>query len=264
MAEMSCEVAVDLVLDNAGLRSHPFFTPTSEVQVFDVEAAWEVARAWRDITKAFMLTTVASLGVLAHDMVNESTPDIRYLITLQTGLRVIGDDLNNLDPVFAKFAPAGVAGIHYVWWEDTVLHPLTAALPDPDATATRTRPAGVQGLLDNMAELAGDPIGAAVQLRVVEDIALDIAIAFRRLFGEVGRVGGVGGVGDLAWIEAHIEAEVVHRAQVSDDETGMTAIAATPAEQQALLAATTEYATSWARALDDMAARAGAPAGRPT
>ena len=254
MTQPDCEAAVDQILAEAGLRSHPFFAPPPGAVAPGPQAAWQIARAWGEITKAFMFTTIASLGVLAAEMVTEPAPATHRLTALQTGFRVIGDDLTNLDPIFAKTAPEGTAGIHYLWWAGTIMAPLASALPTPP-DGDRPLPPGVQGLLDNMRRLARSPSGAAVQLRVVEDIALDIATAFRALFSQV-TAGGTTlfGDGDLAWIDAHIEAEVVHRATVSDHETGMTTIAATPAEQQQLLTATTEYATNWARALHDLAA----------
>lgn len=255
MTQPDCEATINQILADAGLRSHPFFAPPPAAGALDPEVAWEIARAWGEITKTFMFTTIASLGTLAAEMAAEPAPAAHRLTALQTGFRVIGDDLTNLNPIFGKSAPDGVAGIHYLWWAGTILQPLAGALPVPPPADVRPLPPGVQGLLDNMNRLARSPIGAAVQLRVVEDIAFDIATAFRAVFSQVAANGTpLFGDGDLAWVDAHIEAEVVHRANVSDHETGMTTIAATPTEQQQLLATTTEYATNWARALDDLAA----------
>ncbi len=256
MTELDCEASVDRILDQAGLRPHPFFTMAPDAVADDAGTAWEIARAWHEITKAFMFTTIASLGTLAAELAAEPAPSSRRLTALQTGFRVIGDDLTNLNPIFGKVAPDGVGGIHYLWWADTILGRLADAIPEQKAAQSGSLPPGVQGLLDNMGRLARSPIGAAVQLRVVEDIALDIATAFRHLFGQVRANGSAlfADAGDLAWVDAHIEAEVVHRANVSDHETGMTTIAATAAEQQELLTATAEYAANWARALDDLAA----------
>lgn len=254
MTAPDCEATVNQILADAGLRTHQFFTPQPAAAALDPQAAWEVARAWGEITKAFMFTTIASLGTLAAELAAEPAPATHRLTALQTGFRVIGDDLVNLNPVFGKSAPDGVAGIHYLWWVGTVLQPLADVLPAAAADA-RPLPPGVRGLLDNMDELARSPIGAAVQLRVVEDIAFDIATAFRALFRQVTAAGtALFDDADLTWIDAHIEAEVMHRSQVSDDETGMTTIAATPAEQQQLLTTISGYATNWARALDDLAA----------
>ncbi len=267
MTALDCdatEASIDKIILDAGLRPHPLFTTQPQVDAPDPDHALDVAVAWAEMTRTFMLTTIASLGVLAAELAAEPVPAPNRLTALQTGFRVIGDDLININPIFGAGAPRGVEGIHYRWWKCTIVDPLTAALPAARERGLDSKP-GVQGLLDTMRRLARSPIGAAVQVRVVEDIALDIATAFRFLFSRVTVDGEpLFAEADLGWIDAHIEAEVLHRAEVSDDETGMTTIVGALAEQQELLSATAEYAASWARALDDLidAPAAGPASGR--
>jgi len=101
-----------------------------------------------------------------------------------------------------------------------------------------------------------------VQLRVVETIALDIAVAFRRMYGKV-TAGGEKVFTEkeqFAWIDAHIKAETVHAAQVSDDETGMTTLVTDDAEAAEFLRLVEEYAGSFSRALKCFAQRLAEPA----
>src|SRR5258706_15832169 len=141
--------------------SNAFFLAAKEVQSLDGESALLIAERWRDMTKTFMLTTIAGLGVMACEADSQTMPRRSLLEAMQTGFGVIGDDLCNVMPVFRRAAPPGADGVHYVWWEKTIVRPLRERLP-----ATRNRaaahPAGVARLIENMRRLASHPLGAAV------------------------------------------------------------------------------------------------------
>lgn len=215
------------------------------------DAALAVARQWREMTRAFMFTTIAGLGLMARDFEAADDPGREVLGAFRTAFTVIGDDLANLAPEFAGTAPAGVSGIHYLWWADSIVTPLEEVAGD----VPPRMPAAVAELVAEMRRMSGERLGAAVQLRVVEAIALDIAVAFRRMYAKV-LVDGrqvFPTPASLAWIDAHIRAETGHAASVSDGETGMTAVAATEAERAEFLRLATGYAEAWARALDEFA-----------
>ncbi|MEW9513666.1 DUF6202 family protein [Streptomyces bacillaris] len=259
------EARVTAIIREAGLcrPENRFFHDARTVESVTPAAALKVGRQWQAMTKAFMFTTVASLGLMARRFHHESAPDQEVLGAFQTAYLVIGDDLANLAPEFSAVSPKGVSGVHYVWWEDSILKPLTGEVSHADAAAAEQLPPGVQALLANMEQLADSPLGAAVQLRVVEAIALDIAVAFRRVYSKV-RVNGDSPYTEdktLSWIDSHIKAETVHAKSVSDDETGMTVIASTAQERADLLTLAEEYAGNWAMALNEFAdALAEAPA----
>ncbi|MGQ4490555.1 DUF6202 family protein [Streptomyces sp. 372A] len=248
---------VEAAIDAAGLRraDHRFFDAARRAVEVPHEGALAVAHRWRAMTKSFMFTTLAGLGVLAARLNREAEPSRTLLSAFQTVYQVIGDDLANAAPEFSAVAPEGPAGVHYVWWDDTVLAPVAALVPGDVRERAAELPAEVTGLLDNMDRLAAEPLGAAVQLRVVETIALDIAVAFRRMYGKV-ESDGVAifrADGALDWVDSHIRAETVHAAQVSADDTGMTSLVASPAEAEEFKRLTEEYAANWSRALGSFA-----------
>jgi hypothetical protein len=215
--------------------------------------ALAIARDWREIAKAFMLNTIRGIGVIAESAAREPNPSHAVLGTLQTMFRVIGDDLNNALPVFRDVAPKGVAGIHYVWWEDAIVKPVLAHCSEEEARSALAASPGVSRLIDGMGALCQSPLGAVVHLRVVEAIALEIAIAFKRVFARA-EAGGrrlFPRPADLDWMNTHIRAEVTHHAEVSGDETAVTALAQTLAAQEEMLALAARYAQMWGEALAD-------------
>ncbi|MFI6801601.1 DUF6202 family protein [Streptosporangium canum] len=243
------------VVRRAGLcrPENRFFQRARALESVEADAALTIARHWQAITKAFMFTTISSLGVMARGFSGQPAPDREVLGAFQTAFRVIGDDLDNFAPEFNSVSPDGAAGIHYLWWEDSIVAPLAALAPGAHAQEPAE---GVRELLANMDRLAGSHLGAAVQLRVVETIALDIAVAFRRIFSRVLVDGGkvFASAGSLAWIDSHIRAETGHAQSVSDHETGMTVIAESERDRAELVRLATEYVANWARALDHFAA----------
>lgn len=246
---------ISQIIANAGLcrSDNRFFQNARSVVQVAPLAALRIGLQWQSMTRAFMFTTVASLGVLAGQFSTGAEPGREVLGAFQTAYRVIGDDVANFAPEFCAVSPNGANGVHYVWWADSIVAPLLHSI-DPIVAVDADKPEeGVAALIANMERLAGARLGAAVQLRVVEAIALDIAVAFRRIFAKVDVAGGTlyHGAGALDWIDSHIKAETSHARSVSDDETGMTAMAATPAEQDEFLRLAVEYTANWARALDD-------------
>jgi hypothetical protein len=215
--------------------------------------ALSIAHNWREITKAFLFTTIKGIGVMAEQATREQDPPESLLRTIQTLFTVIGDDLNNSMEVFKQVAPRGIDGIHFLWWQKTVLDPILAHCDRDELEAGTVTSPGARHLITSMEALSKSSVGTAVQLRVVEAIALEIAVAFRRVFVRVKAAGMqvFPRREDLAWMDAHIKAEVTHHRQVSDGEAGMTRIADTAAKQQELLGFTAEYVDRWARAIED-------------
>uniref|UniRef100_UPI00406D521D SaPolF n=1 Tax=Streptomyces armeniacus TaxID=83291 RepID=UPI00406D521D len=252
-ARRELDERTDREIDRARLRraDNGFFGAARNAETVSAAAGYTVAVWWRQMTKSFMFTTLAGLGTLARDYASRDA-DRELLGAFQTVYQVIGDDLDNAAPEFSAVAPTGPAGIHYVWWDDTIVAPLAAHVPEPDRDAAAAVPEPIRALLANMDRLAADPLGAAVQLRVVETIALDIAVGFRRMYGKV-LVDGervFGSNDQFAWIDAHIKAETVHAAQVSDDETGMTGLVTDEAQAAEFVRLVEEYARHWSAALE--------------
>ncbi|MER7466106.1 DUF6202 family protein [Streptomyces sp. NPDC097981] len=266
-ARTALDELVDQEIAAAGLGrvDNRFFSFARGYETDDFQGALAVAHQWRAMTKAFMYTTLSSLGVIAHRLARQETPSRDVLAAFQTIFRVIGDDLDNLAPVFAAVAPKGPDGAHYVWWEDAVIAPVSEHVGEAGREAARQLPEGVVRLIENMERFADSPLGAAVQLRVVETIALDIAVGFRRVYGKLEADGRrlFPEPGDLAWIDSHIKAETMHAAQVSDDETGMTTLLTTEEEARLFAGMVREYSASWAGALNAFADSLGLPAAAP-
>ncbi|WP_328505231.1 DUF6202 family protein [Streptomyces sp. NBC_00391] len=244
---------VDQEIDRAGLRraDNEFFGTARTAVSVSPQAALTIGVWWRAMTKSFMFSTIAGMGEMARAFSAQDAPTHDVLGAFQTVYRVIGDDLDNAAPEFRAVAPRGPAGIHYVWWDDTIVAPLAARLGEDELRKAARLPEGIGELLANMDRLASSPLGAAIQLRVVETIALDIAVAFRRLYAKVS-VDGERVFADndqFAWIDSHIKAETVHAAQVSDDETGMTWVVTDPAQAAEFLVLVREYSANWSRAL---------------
>ncbi|MFF1561653.1 DUF6202 family protein [Streptomyces sp. NPDC058279] len=262
-ARSALDELVDREILEAGLgrADNRFFGFARGFETGDFTGPLAVAHQWRAMTKAFMFTTLSGLGATARTLNAQQSPSHDVLAAFQTIFRVIGDDLDNLAPVFSAVSPKGPAGAHYVWWENSIIAPLAEHVDEAGRAFAEQLPEGVVRLIENMERYADHPLGAAVQLRVVETIALDIAVGFRRVYGKL-EVDGerlFPNTEDLAWIDSHIKAETMHAAQVSDDETGMTFLVTTEDEARAFAEMTTEYSASWAGALDAFADSLGLP-----
>jgi hypothetical protein len=252
--EMMLDDRITQMINDAGLArpGNKFFEHARSIESVEPRQGLEIALSWQAMTRAFMFTTVASLGVLARRFSTAIEPDKDVLGAYQTAYLVIGDDMANLAPMFGV-APKGPAGVHYVWWAETITAPLIKCVGQTADDVAGERREGVAALIANMERLAEAPLGAAVQLRVVEAIALDIAVAFRRIYSKI-EVDGAKlyrESGALDWIDSHIKAETSHASSVTDDEAGMTFMASTEAEREEFARLAEEYTASWARALAD-------------
>ena len=254
---LALEAAMDAIISDACLRPsrNAFFRAARAVATVDAPSGLHIAHNWREITKTFMLSTIVGLGEIARAELSARDPAFNALGVLQTGVRVIADDLDNAAPAFAARAPGVIDGVHYLWWQASILQRIAARCPADVLLHCHASPPTV-ALTGFMRDVATSPLGAAVQLRVVETIARDIAIAFRRVFSRL-EIGGeklFAGRDDLAWIDTHIQAEVIHARDVCDGETGMASLAVSEPERQRLLALTRHYAHLWNEVLEDFAA----------
>lgn len=255
--EQSLEDQVTQLIQDADLvrPANRFFASAQATEDVAPNAALDIAVAWHELTRAFMFTTIAGLGTLAAEIASGDEPSRDVLGAIQTAYKVIGDDMANLAPEFSAVSPRGADGIHYLWWEDTIVAPLVEHTGASSTARKQSLPEGVLSLIDNMKRLGSHRLGAAVQLRVVEAIALDIAVAFRRIYSKT-TLGGSRPFRDdgaLVWVDSHIKAETSHAASVSDDETGMTLMVATEGDRAEFVRLAQEYTASWAVALGDFA-----------
>jgi len=246
-------------------ETNNFFKTTKSIKKVDAYSASLIASNWREITRTFSFTTLVSMGKFSEAMSSNRYPDKAFLKVLQTSLMVISDDFNNIFSVFQKVAPKGSAGIHYVWWEETILNPLKEACNYKKENHLFEIFPKTQSLLDAMIELSKNPLGFALQLYIVEMIALDIVLAFRPLFSavEVNNKKVFPKRSDLEWIYSHITAEVIHRRQVSDTETGTLMIARTLEEQKNLIHLAQWYTKKWADVFDEFLDLLAHPPTRP-
>lgn len=254
-ADFDAQMADCLASVQLTTETNRFFQQAKTVKSIGVLPALRIAYGWREMTKAFMFTSIAGLGVMASDADIQATPNKNLLKVIQTVFQVIGDDLSNVMPVFRDVAPSGPDGMHYAWWESTIVNPLKATLSESVIDMSDMLGIGAQQLIANMRVLAQDPLGAAVQLRVVEAIALDITVAFKRVFSKVEVDGNriFTKPEQFLWMDSHIHAEVEHHKAVSDDDSGTAAIADTPEKQRKMLLLTQQYAQNWNIALNEFA-----------
>jgi hypothetical protein len=198
-----------------------------------------------------LFTAIKGLGCLAEKIGKEATPSPKQLLVLQTCFGIISDDLSNTHTSFKKGAPLGPRGIHYKWWEDTILNPLRQEIGNIHIDNLSS---GTSFLILQMQQLSTNYLGVAVQLRVVEAIALDICKAFLALFSNTQHQGRCffNKQRDLIWITSHIEAEKLHHKQVCDEFSGVAGVASTLSEQNKLLDMIRQYADAWKTALDGL------------
>lgn len=245
------ESAITGIINNSKLNMHNnvFFQKALYLKEVDIISVYKIAYNWREITKTFLFTTISGLGCLAERIGKENQPNPKLISILQTGFSIISDDLSNIHPAFHLDAPKGANGVHYKWWEDTILKPVAKYITNKEIALS----VGTEALLDKMNLFAKSFFGPAVQLRVVEAIALNICNAFFAIFKKV-QYKGVGifqSETDLAWIGSHMKVEEIHCEQVSNTTFGMTGIATTIEEIDELLTLTEDYADAWAAVLND-------------
>jgi len=252
--ELDALISNIIIKANITKEKNIFFNDAKKINAIDAYPAMIIAASWREITKAFMFTTLVGIGDFAKKIGAAHSPNENFLKVLQTSVAVISDDLNNVFHLFKEQAPEGPGGIHYLWWESAILKPLQNAC-GINLTNTEIVLPAAKKLTEGMAQLCKDPLGFAVQLRVVEAIALDIVLAFRPLFYAVEKNGQklFSERSDLNWIYSHITAEVVHNQQVKDEEYGMMLIAQTPEEKHQIIKLSQWYIDLWAGVFDEFA-----------
>lgn len=246
------DMEINKIIKQAQLTpdTNSFFLNAAKLKHVNCHQAYQIAYEWREITKTFLFTSVKGLGVLAQYLESETELNSNQLSVFQNAYRIIADDLNNNHPVFRKTAPNDPSGIHYRWWEITILEPLAAIL----SNQTLPMSAGTKTLTDCMRKIVEHPLGVAAQLRVVEAIAYDICIAFFSIFSQLQHLDKkVFQTEQLDWITTHIDAEVIHNQQVCDQSFGMAKIVSNQDEEQQLLALIQQYSTAWSAALADFA-----------
>lgn len=250
------------ILYHAGLSkdNNVFFIRAHNIQKINVTTAFNIAYNWREITKTFLFTTISGLGCLAKKVGREVNPNQRLLSVMQTGFQIISDDLGNNRTLFPD-SPHGHQSIHYKWWEDTILTPLSVYIDIQKMNLTHA----TAFLIKKMQKITKNYLGVAVQLRVVEAIAQDICLAFLAIFSKVEYQGKkiFNSEKDLAWIYSHIEAETIHHRQVCDEESGMGRVVLTLEDKRNMLALAHEYACAWSNALNNLAEFLKCPAKLP-
>lgn len=240
----------NIILQNSLTKeTNPFFKMAPFCQSVSSQIAYDIAINWLEITKTFVLTSAKGLGTLADKILDDEKNSEKRLIVLQTGFSVISDDLNNTNPIFNESAPKGIQGIHYKWWNSSIVEKFFN-LVNPSINITIE----TLSLLNKMREISSDYMGAAVQLRVVEAIAFDIAMAFYFLYGSVKHNGqALFSEEDMLWINAHIKAEKIHNHDVSSQNYGMVKIAQNGSEKTRLLKMIDEYCQVWSATLNSFA-----------
>jgi hypothetical protein len=240
-------IITDEKLDDA---NNVFFLNSRNCKNISLNSAVHIAYNWREITKTFLFTCIKGLNSLVDSITQKQNINDDSLQVLQTAVAIICDDLNNACSIFKKVAPKGPAGIHYRWWEDTILLPLMKLETEKPKLSYST-----QQLLNKMQELSNIPMGVAVQLRVVEAIAIHIAKAFLQVFEKVIHNNELifKSNDEMLWITTHIAAEALHDQQVCDEVSGMVKIVQTKEDEQQMFTVTQDYCAAWSAALNDFA-----------
>jgi rubredoxin len=248
------ETIVEMLSNYALNReNNGFFKVSREKRAISLQGAIKIAWHWREMTKKFMFTVMASVGVLAEEISKLESPPYYLIDVLQTSVAVISDDLSNVFSTLKEVAPQGPAGAHYIWWEESVFNVFYEQVKNKNIPFKKEIAPGVNKLLQCMEKLSKHRFGAAIQLRVVEAIALNIVLSYRYLFSSMEMDGKklFPHANSLAWINAHIKAEVVHHQKVTDQSTGVGYIANNLDEKYELLSLTKEYVICWVEALNE-------------
>ncbi|CAB3774336.1 DUF6202 family protein [Paraburkholderia humisilvae] len=253
-AEFDAQIVV--CIEKAGLvpGKNRFYDNAKRVKTMDPFSAMQMSYAWYSIVKSFIFTSIIGMAQMARQADEQETPDTNLLKTLHTSYEVIADDATNMSPVFAEVAPKGYMGMHHLWYGQAMMDPLRKVLNFEDCKAAQVLRAGHKALISNMRELSADPMGAATQLRVVEQIAKDNIIALYLSHLKVEANGKrVFSQSDFKWHNAHVRAEDDHHQWVKDLENGTSLIADTREKQAHMLKLVEQHVENWKLALDDFA-----------
>ena len=245
------EIDTLLQIGNLTRYTNPFFTAARSQAEISISDAILMSVNWREITKEFLFSVISSIGLMSKYVSKFDNPPYQLLGVLQNSMGIISDDLSNVFDSLHGTAPDGPNGAHYKWWEITIHEKLIKAAQENHLACDTSLMPGVINLLNTMQELSAHRLGAAVQLRVVEAIALEIAISFRAILSplKINDKFIFPKNDDLAWINAHIKAEVEHHKSVKSSLFGMANAAITPDEQQIFLDLTKKYIKAWYTAL---------------
>lgn len=217
-------------------------------ETISVESALIIAYNWRELTRTYLFTTIMGFGKLAENILEKNAYEEARVRVLQSSFSIIDDDLNNTDNLFSNIAPKGFKGVHYKWWEESILDKLSASCPLEVQLKLKIIGVSTRQLLKGMAELTKDYLGSAVQLRVVEAIARDIVLCFIKLFSKVQLKGQLvfSDKKELSWISSHIKAEIIHHRKVIDKGEGMIYVAQRIEEQEKFGRLIDWYTALWA------------------
>lgn len=244
---------IDTLLNEGKLTryTNEFFIDARSMSKISLSNALQMSVNWREITKEFLFSVIGGIGQMSHYLSKFNNPPQQLLGVLQNSIRIISDDLSNVFSTLNNVAPNGPDGAHYKWWEMTIHKDLINAAEQTNLKFKMSLLPGVINLLSIMKELSLNRLGAAIQLRVVEAIALEIAISFRVLLSplKVNNEFIFKTDKDLAWINAHVKAEVEHHKNVKDLSYGMAYAAITPDEQKTFLELIKKYIHAWHVAL---------------
>jgi hypothetical protein len=232
---------------NQLLSSNPFFQKEF-LKKIDLYSATNIAFNWSKITRTFLFTSIIGLGSFAKKIIGDNEPSEKLLSALQTYFSIISDDLNNTNIIFNHTAPLAYKGIHFKWWDDSILSPLK--IIDPEITFQISN--STQKLIDKMNQLSNYHLGIALQLRVVEAIALDICRSFYMIFNEIRfKDRKIFNETDLAWITTHLRAEEYHHHQARDTISGIICNETSISDQKYFLGEAQEYIKLWSNVLID-------------
>ena len=250
------EIEIRKIIKDSDLTEfeNPFFIKAQDISKNKISvtanSALEITRHWRALSKSFMLTTLAGLAHTAYALELEEEPSISSLSALQTGIEVISDDLNNVHPIFKKYAPEGTSGIHYIWLEEEIMRPLALQLEIKDYLNKPLRN-NTTALINGMRDLSQKNFGFSIQLRIVEAIALDVSLALTKILLNVKHAEHkvFRDAASLPWLIAHNKTEREHHEKVSHHENGVPYIITSEKEKAEYLQQTKIYTTLWKKCI---------------
>lgn len=239
------EQEINLILEKNFFNNNSFFYLAKEKNKIKLSSAYKIAYNWREITKTFLFTSIRGLGFLAEKIGQEKYPIYQLLSVLQTSFQIISDDLGNNNKLFES--THGTKSIHYIWWEETILKPLSLYTAKKNILLSNE----TSILIQKMNKTSSNYLGVCVQLRVVETIALQICLTFFHIFSRVEHHGiKIFQEKNLTWITSHIKAETIHRQKVCNNISGMSKIVLTFQEKEQIIKLIYEYCTAWSNAIN--------------
>lgn len=245
------------IIDSSCLtpEKNSFFTTVANKENFTLISAYYIALKWREITKNFLFTSIVGIGNLAERISYHQEPSTSALITLQTVVSIISDDLYSANVNFHGTKISENADkAHYRWWEKTILNPLSL-LVKPEIEPNFIASKNIELLIKKMKEYSNLAIGVIIQLRIVESIASDICIAFKKIFShiEYNNARVFKSDKELAWIFSHINAELIHQKMVETSLLNSLPEIENQLSEVEFLNLTKEYCNYWNNALSDFA-----------